>query len=98
MRACGNWPGYSPWRTLQLVNTDVTDAGLKHLETLHGLKRILLRGTKTTREGRAALQKALPNCRVPISSRRVLETSASHRWVSGIDSSVDCMDVFASPC
>ncbi len=57
--------GLQALEDLQLVNTNVTDAGLKHLESLHGLKSILLRGTKTTPEGRAALQKALPNCRVP---------------------------------
>jgi Leucine Rich repeat len=52
-------------QSLQLVNTRVTNVGLKHLESLHGLKSVLLRGTKTTPEGRAALRKALPNCRVP---------------------------------
>ena len=50
---------------LELVNTAISDAGLKHLESLCQLKQILLRGTKTTPEGRAALQKALPACRVP---------------------------------
>lgn len=52
-------------QSLQLVNTRVTDAGLKHLESLDGLETVLLRGTKATPEGRAALRKALPNCRVP---------------------------------
>jgi hypothetical protein len=57
--------GLQSLEDVQLVNTNVTDAGLKHLESLHRLKQILLRGTKTTPEGRAALQKALPSCRVP---------------------------------
>ncbi len=49
---------------LWLAGTAVTDAGLKHLEGLTNLTELDLRGTQVTAEGVAALQKALPKCKI----------------------------------
>jgi len=42
----------------------VTDAGLKDLAPLQGLKTLLLGDTKVTDAGVAELQKALPDCKI----------------------------------
>jgi hypothetical protein len=49
---------------LDLGHTDVSDAGLEHLHDLTNLKELDLTGTKVTAEGVAALQKALPKCKI----------------------------------
>ena len=42
----------------------VSDAGLKHLKNLGGLKELELFGTGVTPAGAAELQKALPKCQI----------------------------------
>ena len=49
---------------LNLSYTGATDAGLKRLEKLKGLLRLNLRGDRVTADGVAALQKALPDCKI----------------------------------
>jgi hypothetical protein len=49
---------------VSLRGTSITDAGLKHLAQFKTLKGVVLEGTKTTREGVAEFQRALPECRV----------------------------------
>lgn len=49
---------------LSLARTGVGDEGVKHLHGLSGLRELDLAGTKVTAAGLAALQKALPNCRI----------------------------------
>ena len=51
-------------KSLQLFLTPITDAGLKHLYGLKKLEMLDLRDTKVTPKGIAALQKALPNCKL----------------------------------
>jgi hypothetical protein len=50
--------------TLGLINTPITDAGLKDLEKLQKLNGLALLGTKIIKAGVAELQKALPKCRI----------------------------------
>jgi len=50
--------------TLILDNTQVTDAGLKHLKGLTNLQFLHLDGTQVTRRGVKELNKALPNCHI----------------------------------
>jgi hypothetical protein len=47
---------------LDLSNTQVTDAGLEHLKGMTKLSQLDIRKTQVTAEGRAMLQKALPDC------------------------------------
>jgi hypothetical protein len=47
-----------------LDETLVTDAGLVHLQGVSGLKVLGLGDTKTTDEGVAALEKALPKVKI----------------------------------
>jgi Leucine-rich repeat (LRR) protein/tRNA A-37 threonylcarbamoyl transferase component Bud32 len=49
---------------LSLRSSGVTDEGLKSLHGLSGLQELDLTETKVTAEGVAALQKALPKCRI----------------------------------
>jgi tRNA A-37 threonylcarbamoyl transferase component Bud32 len=49
---------------LELGHTQVSDDGLKHLYGLIRLEEVVLTGTKVTAEGKAALQKALPKCKI----------------------------------
>jgi hypothetical protein len=49
---------------LELRGTGVSDAGLKHLYGLSNLWNLWLTNTKVTAEGIAALQKALPKCKI----------------------------------
>jgi hypothetical protein len=49
---------------LNLVRTKVTDAGLKELAALKGLKVLDLSSTKVTDAGLKELRKALPTCRI----------------------------------
>jgi hypothetical protein len=51
-------------KRLELHWTDVGDAGLLHLYGLKNLQQIDLRRTKVTAAGIAALQKALPDCKI----------------------------------
>ena len=51
-------------KTLALDNTQITDAGLVHLEGMHGLRELNLRYSKVTAEGVEKLQMALPECRI----------------------------------
>jgi hypothetical protein len=45
-------------------DTQVTDAGLAHLQGLTGLQWISLDGTRVTDAGLARLRNALPNCKI----------------------------------
>jgi hypothetical protein len=47
-----------------LRGTQVTDAGLVHLEGLDNLDFLYLDNTQVTDEGVTKLQKALPNCKI----------------------------------
>ncbi|MBX3449953.1 MAG: SUMF1/EgtB/PvdO family nonheme iron enzyme [Planctomycetaceae bacterium] len=47
---------------LNLVNSDLTDAGLRSLQRLTGLRLVSLNGTKVTAEGIAAFHRAVPGC------------------------------------
>lgn len=49
---------------LNLIRTQVSDAGLKHLAELRNLALLHLEGTRVTAEGVAALQRALPKCKI----------------------------------
>jgi hypothetical protein len=49
---------------LDLRGTKVTDAGLRELAALKGLRILALSDTKVTDAGVAELQKALPDCKV----------------------------------
>ena len=49
---------------LSLAGCTFSDGGLKHLAGLSGLKQLDLTGTQVTAEGVAALQKALPECKI----------------------------------
>ena len=51
-------------RVLQLIGTQVTDAGLVHLEGLTNLGVLYLKGTQVTDAGENRLRTALPNCHV----------------------------------
>jgi hypothetical protein len=51
-------------QSLDLQETNVTDAGLKHLRGLTQLDSLDLRKTKVTDAGVANLQRALPNCKI----------------------------------
>ena len=50
--------------TLLIVDTPITDEGLKLLVSLKSLTSLKLASTKVTSVGVAALQKALPNCKI----------------------------------
>jgi hypothetical protein len=56
--------GLKNLRVLDLSNTPVTDAGLKHLEGLEQLRWLNLCNTKVTPAGVTALQKKLPDCKI----------------------------------
>jgi hypothetical protein len=47
---------------LNLVNSDLTDEGLRSLQQLTGLRLLNLNGTKVTAEGVAAFHRAVPGC------------------------------------
>jgi Leucine-rich repeat (LRR) protein len=49
---------------LNLSKTQVGDAGLKHLHGLIRLEALVITGTKVTADGVAAMQKALPKCKI----------------------------------
>jgi hypothetical protein len=49
---------------LNLIGTQVTDEGLKELADLKKLQQLKLFGTKVSDSGVAALQKALPDCKI----------------------------------
>ena len=49
---------------LVLIDTQITDAGLKEVAKLQKLTILDLRGTKVTKAGVAELKKALPNCKI----------------------------------
>ena len=49
---------------LLLGDTQVTDAGLVHLQRLTQLRWLLLHNTKVTDEGVRKLQQALPDCQI----------------------------------
>ena len=55
---------------VSLAGTTVTDAGLKELKELKGLKSLSLVGTRVTEEEVTGLQKALPDCRILFSLKR----------------------------
>ena len=49
---------------LYLNDTRVADAGVEHFKGLTSLVRLNLNNTRVTAEGRATLQRALPNCKI----------------------------------
>jgi hypothetical protein len=49
---------------LSLAGCTFSDAGLKHLAGLSNLTQLNLTGTQATADGIAALQQALPKCRI----------------------------------
>jgi Leucine-rich repeat (LRR) protein len=49
---------------LPLASCTFSDAGLKHLADLSNLKHLDLTGTQVTADGVAALQQALPKCKI----------------------------------
>ena len=49
---------------LSLVDTQITDAGLKHLEALTRLGHLYLHGSQVTDEGVEKLKQALPECKI----------------------------------
>ena len=51
-------------KRLSLVGANLSDAGIRHLEELANLQELKLTGTKVTATGVAALQKALPKCKI----------------------------------
>jgi Ran GTPase-activating protein (RanGAP) involved in mRNA processing and transport len=51
-------------KVVGLQYTPVTDKGLENLKTLQNLTDLNLQDTKVTTAGVAALQAALPNCKV----------------------------------
>jgi hypothetical protein len=65
---------------LHLLGTDVTDAGLAHLEKLTDLKSLFLDNTNVTSEGVEKLQRALPNCQINHIHLRltIMEVSPPH--------------------
>jgi hypothetical protein len=56
--------GLKNLKWLDLQSTKVTDTGLKELAGLKNLQALDLRGTQVTEAGVAALQKALPACKI----------------------------------
>lgn len=48
-------------RSLNLMDTSITDVGLKELKALKSLRHVILFDTVVTNEGAKALQKAMPN-------------------------------------
>lgn len=54
----------SALRTLILNDTQIGDAGLRHLTDLGRLRFLYLRGTRTTEAGALGLEQALPGCLV----------------------------------
>jgi hypothetical protein len=51
-------------RSLNLAGDKVTDEGLKELAALKQLRKLVLTRTKVTDDGVAALEKALPDCKI----------------------------------
>jgi hypothetical protein len=58
------WDYFDEVRLVQFHFTQVTDAGLAHLQGLTGLKELYLDRTEVTGTGVAKHVEALPNCRV----------------------------------
>jgi hypothetical protein len=56
--------GLTNIQSLNLMTTETTDAGLKHLMGLSNLRSLDLTNTKVTDAGVEELQKALPNCKI----------------------------------
>ena len=50
--------------TLRLDQLPLTDAGLRHLTGLIGLRKLDLRFTRVTDVGANELRKALPDCKI----------------------------------
>jgi serine/threonine protein kinase/Leucine-rich repeat (LRR) protein len=68
--------GLKQLRGLNLVDTEVTDAGLKQLAALIDLTEVRLSSTKVTAAGVAALQKALPKCKIAWDGREIPDRKA----------------------
>jgi hypothetical protein len=49
---------------LSILDSNLTDAGLKHLEGLKTLETLDIKGSKVTDAGIAAFKKARPKCKV----------------------------------
>lgn len=59
-----NFEQLTELRLLYVHDTQVTDAGLEHVEGLADLEELALLRTQVTAEGIRELQKALPNCEI----------------------------------
>ncbi len=66
-------------QSLELQNTRITDAGLRHLHSLSGLKRLELDGNALSREAVEELQLMLPGCE--ITWDEYAERIPAGRWV-----------------
>jgi len=53
---------------LNLMDSDLTDAGLLQLQRLAGMRSLNIRGTKVTAEGSAAFHRAVPGCHLQTDS------------------------------
>ena len=56
------------FNSLELTNTQVTDAGLEQLKGMTKLRVLQLGGTRVTEAGVAKLQKALPSPIIPFAA------------------------------
>ena len=56
--------GLTSLKSLNLIYTQITDAGLVHLAGLTSLQGLFLEETQVTDAGVARLQEALPNCEI----------------------------------
>ena len=56
--------------SLNLYNTEITDAGLKEVAKLKQLRTLQVQNTKATKAGVAELQKALPKCRISSNAKK----------------------------
>jgi hypothetical protein len=50
--------------SLDLRDTQITDAGVRHIAALGRLEELDIRGTRITADGLQELRKALPNCAI----------------------------------
>jgi internalin A len=58
--------GFQDLRELDLGDCNVTDRGIEKLSALKKLRRLQLSSTRATKDGVAALQIALPNCKIEL--------------------------------
>ena len=56
--------GFRELRSLDLRDTQITDAGVRHIAVLRRLEQLDIRGTRITDDGLQKLRGALPNCEI----------------------------------